>query len=501
MNQARQNATATRLTGGKVLITGGFNSAFLNSAEIYNSSGGSFSYTQGTMSAAREGHAATLLADGRVLITGGCNNSNTAEVKCDNFLSTADIYDPVAGSFSQTGSMTTPRKNHTTTLLPDGKVLIVGGSDGVNTLASAEIYDPGTGKFSQAGRLTDARKFHTASQLPDGKVLIAGGEAVQPLSSMEVYDPSSGVFSVASPMSAPKSKHAATLLADGTVLLFGGANAPLLFFDVNYQSLVDNVSPNIVFSPDSKTGFVAYAGSGVVLAFSAETGAVIERIVTGGRPSFITPLHDGRSLAVVSILDNRIFVVDMQDLVLKNTYTFEGLFGFGSRITLSPDGSKGYISSTGTGAVIKFDVSNFTESGRLTTMTGPAQITITNDGSTLLVVDVRANEVVFVDTSTMTTKYKVTPLTNYPAASFTIANKAVLNADETLGVIASQDSNNTTSCSANAMFVFKASSGKIVNTRNVACYAGDTILLPGRGLLGRARPEQSLCGRDSERRL
>ena len=323
-----------------------------------------------------------------------------------------------------------------------------------------------------------ARKFHTASILPDGKVLIAGGEADQPLSSIEIFDPSSEAFTTAPSMTAPRSKHAAVELADSTILLVGGAQAGLLFFDMNYQSTSDNVSPNIVFSADSKTGFVSYAGSGTVLAFSAETGAVIKRIVTGGKPEFITPLQDGRSLAVVSVLDNRIFIIDMQDLVLKNTYTFNGYFGFGSRITLSPDRTKGYISSTPTGTVIKFDISTGSELGRLTGLQGPAQITVTKDGGTLLIVDVEANEVVFADASTMTSKYKVAPLEDYPAASFTISNKAVLNADETLGVIASQDSDTAASCVANALFVFKASTGKIVNTKTITCYPADTILSP-----------------------
>ncbi len=327
-------------------------------------------------------------------------------------------------------------------------------------------------------------------------MLIAGGEADQPLSSIEIFDPSSKAFTAAPSMTVPRSKHAAIELADGKILLVGGENAGLLFFDVNYQSMSDNVSPNIVFSADSKTGFVAYAGSGVVLAFSAETGAVIKRIVTGGKPAFITALPDGRSLAVVSVLDNRIFVIDMQDLVLKNTYTFNGYFGFGSRITLSPDGSKGYISSTPTGQVIKFDVSTVSELGRLTGMQGPAQITVTKDGSTLLIVDVVANEVVFADASTMTAKYKVTPLTDYPAASFTIANKAVLNADETLGVIASQDSDTATTCAANALFVFKVSSGKIVNTKIDCLLSRGHYPYAERGSLAGAWPEQPLCRPD-----
>ncbi len=492
MTVARQNATATRLSGGKILVAGGFNGAFLNSGEIYNASSGSFAKTVGAMVSAREGHTATLLSDGKVLIAGGCNNVNSSEIKCDRFLDSAEIYDPSTDSFSATGSMKTPRLNHAATILSDGKVLMTGGSNGVAVLDSAEIYDPGTRSFSPVGNLAAARKFHAASILPDGKALVAGGEADQPLSSMEIFDPSSKAFTAAPSMTVPRSKHAAVELADSTILLVGGAQAGLLFFDTNYQSTSDNVSPNIVFSADSKTGFVAYAGSGTVLAFSAENGAVIKRIVTGGKPEFITPLQDGRSLAVVSVLDNKVFIIDMQDLALKTTYTFNGYFGFGSRITLSPDGSKGYISSTPTGTVIKFDVSTGSELGKLTGLQGPAQITVTKDGRTLLIVDVEANEVVFADASTMTAKYKVAPVADYPAASFTISNKAVLNADETLGVIASMDSDTAASCVANALFVFKVASGKIVNTKMIACYPGGYYPYAERGLLAGAWPEQPL---------
>jgi hypothetical protein len=52
-----------------------------------------------------------------------------------------------AGDVSSTGGLRTPRRKHTATLLPDGKVLVVGGfsTGGSNApLASAELYDPAT---------------------------------------------------------------------------------------------------------------------------------------------------------------------------------------------------------------------------------------------------------------------------------------------------------------------------------------------------------------------
>jgi hypothetical protein len=479
MQTARQNPTATRLSDGKVLVVGGFNGAFINSAELFDPADSSFTYTSGYMDDAREGHTATLLSDGRVLVTGGCNNSDSSKIICDKYLSTAEIYDPTEDTFTATGAMNSPRSNHTATLLPDGRVLITGGANGTATLATAEIYDPTTEKFTAVSSMGAARMNHTASILANGTVLIAGGQSDTHLSSAEIFTPAAGSFATLSTsLSVPRSMHTATVLTDGSVLFAGGENADLLIFDVNYQSASDNVSPNIVFSPDSQTGFVPYTGSGVIVAFSVASEPVVKRIVTGGRPAYMTLLPDGKTMAVVSVLDNKIFIIDTVALTVKSTYSFTGEFAFGSILTLSPDGSTGYVSSTSTGEVIKFDVATGRELGRLTGMKAPAQITVTKDGKTLLIVDTSTNEVVFADSSSMTSKYKMSPLVDYPTASFTIFNKAVLNLDETQGVIASQDLATGSTCSANTLFIFNPSTGAIIDIGAVGCTPGFTTLMP-----------------------
>jgi N-acetylneuraminic acid mutarotase len=475
MTVARQHFGATVLDDGSVLLTGGYNGAFINTAELYNPLSNTFSSTTGVMTESREGHASALLPDGKVLITGGCNNSGS-EFVCNQFLSSAELYDPSTGTFSSTGSMMTPRVKHTATLLPDGRVLIAGGTNGTSPLASAEIYDPSTGVFTQTGSLGTARMGSTATTLRDGRILIAGGQGYQYLAGAEIYDPAAGAFtSVSSFMASPRSFHSATVLTDGQVFIVGGRNTDPLVFDTNERYSADDIATNIYFPPDSDIGFVSFTGSGVVAAFSAKTGEIVGRIETGGNPAFLIPLLDGQTLAVVSVLDNKIFMIDINSLLLRTTYSFSGTFGFGSILSLSPDGNTGYISATSLGKVIKFDIPTGIELGALEGLNAPAQITVTKDGDTLLIVDTIADEVVFADAPSMTVKYKMTPLTDFPTTSFTIYNKAVLNQDETYGMIAED---NASQIIANLAFIFDPTNGNIVAYHSIGLQPYFTTLLP-----------------------
>ena len=189
MTIARQNETATRLQDGRVLIAGGESAdamTLIASAELYDPATGKFNPT-GSMQTAREYHTATLLSDGRALITGGYVVHPGSD---DATLASAELYDPATGKFSATASIKNERRQHTATLLSDGRVLIAGGEDESETaLASTELYDPEAGKFSPAGSLAQARFYHTATRLSDGRVLIAGGDDESGLASAELYQP------------------------------------------------------------------------------------------------------------------------------------------------------------------------------------------------------------------------------------------------------------------------------------------------------------------------
>ena len=166
----------------------------------------------GSLNIARYDPTATMLSDGKVLIVGGSNGRGLS-------LNSAELYDPMTGTWSTTGSLNTPRYLHTATLLANGKVLVVGG---VDDGASAELYDPKTATWSGTGRLNTGRFWHTATLLQNGKVLVAGGAGGD--SSAELYDPATGNWSITGGLAVARYGQTATLLQNGKVLIVGGSD-------------------------------------------------------------------------------------------------------------------------------------------------------------------------------------------------------------------------------------------------------------------------------------
>ncbi len=84
----------------------------------------------------RTAHTATRLLDGRILLAGGSNGIN-------DMLALVEIFDPVSGALTAVAPLNTPRHGHTATLLGDNRVLVVGGYNAQQGwLADAELYDP-----------------------------------------------------------------------------------------------------------------------------------------------------------------------------------------------------------------------------------------------------------------------------------------------------------------------------------------------------------------------
>ncbi|WP_330166775.1 MULTISPECIES: Kelch repeat-containing protein [unclassified Corallococcus] len=125
----------TLLPNGKVLAAGGYDplvDLVVGAAELYDPAAGTWTLT--APMGGRVFYTATLLTSGKVLVAGGALEIFELEIFS---LATARLYDPVSGTWSPTGSMAQPRYGHVATLLPNGTVLVTGGS-----VPTVELYLP-----------------------------------------------------------------------------------------------------------------------------------------------------------------------------------------------------------------------------------------------------------------------------------------------------------------------------------------------------------------------
>ena len=235
---ARVDLTATTLVSGDVVVIGGQEVAtkqasskvalvtVLNGTPIVTMS-------RATLANPRSGHTATRLADdvgASVLVAGGVDDTGMP-------VAAAELYKPLSDTFSTNfnRSMIVPRRRHQAVLLPDGSVLFIGGIDATGQpVTKLELFALDTG-FVETGNgavlppnagVVD----FTATVLPDGRVLIAGGSTTAdgktPTNNVFIasLDPVDGTVDIVPTdrLAVPRAGHQATLLCDGTVLISGG---------------------------------------------------------------------------------------------------------------------------------------------------------------------------------------------------------------------------------------------------------------------------------------
>lgn len=176
---------------------------------------------------------ATLLPDGRVLVVGG-DASSTA--------TTAELYDPATNSWSLTAGFTPRIIGFSAVLLQDGQVLVASGAISAPPFYTpqAELYDPTCGTWTRTGNVLTARSDYSATLLSNGKVLVAGGNGRDnTLSPCELYDPVTGTWTQTGSLQKHRQSHRATLLPDGRVLVAGGGVNALRMGFVHVAEIYD----------------------------------------------------------------------------------------------------------------------------------------------------------------------------------------------------------------------------------------------------------------------
>ncbi|MCG3133520.1 MAG: hypothetical protein HMLKMBBP_00698 [Planctomycetes bacterium] len=247
MLEERDFAAAAPLPNGKVLVTGGLrysgsNAFYSDTAEILEL--GTFRTTFGRPVRRRAGHSLTPLPDGRVLVVGGVSAQS-------GFPATAEIFDPVSELFT---TLPEPalyhRQIHNATALQGGGLVLV--TDGGNSLA--EVFDAATGKFSAAGGGSFVSRTRAGTALlPDGRVLIVGGLSQQGattliLDAVDLYDPRYGdwgrIRNAGVKLDPARAGHTVTALRSGQVLIAGGFEPTGLGGD--------NLASAVLFTPEEE---------------------------------------------------------------------------------------------------------------------------------------------------------------------------------------------------------------------------------------------------------
>jgi hypothetical protein len=220
MSGQRLNHTATLLADGTVFIAGGDRlHQGRGTCEIYDPVANTFKSTA-DLTAPRFAHTTTLLNNGKLLITGGFNPVISAD------LASAEIYDVATNTAISTGSMSLSRRFHTAVLLSTSKVLVTPGQD-ILSADVLEIYDPVAGTFSQV-ELHIGRNNGTVVTLSDGRVPIASGAFLgEALVSAEVFNPTNQTLVFTDNALVDHTFGRAVLLTNDTALLVGSLFTPL----------------------------------------------------------------------------------------------------------------------------------------------------------------------------------------------------------------------------------------------------------------------------------
>lgn len=197
--------------------------------------------------------------------------------------------------------------------LPDGRVLVTGGSRSVAPARVCEIFDPKTGAFTATGRLSVPRSLHAAATLSDGRVIVIGGGTGSPrtnLATTEVWDPTTGELTMGPSLTTPRARAAAVTLKDGRVVMVAAEGATVAVIGAGAEILAADQSAwtalpkppgahRAVFAlPDDRV--LAVGGEGVSASLLDVDGATwTPRPMSRARAAFAaTQLADGKVVVV-----------------------------------------------------------------------------------------------------------------------------------------------------------------------------------------------------------
>ncbi|MBI4927363.1 MAG: hypothetical protein HY835_06330 [Anaerolineae bacterium] len=251
LNVQRRHHAAVILPGGVILVAGGRNQdgQVVNSAETNRFTSGSADPSD--LRQANYGlfrPSATLMPNGDVLITGGGGENAGGLIECHNYVHRWVYADDTFTDVPVQKNMHNARCAHSTTLLPDGRVVVIGGftSIGGGTSGPGEIFDGTSWSILKAGG--QVFDDHKAVLLPDGKLFLfqAGGM------DSYIFDPADLSFrKTLNQAAGTYTALTATLMKNGKILILGSLSSDTVeVFDPGTETYttVPHPSPGVRFN-------------------------------------------------------------------------------------------------------------------------------------------------------------------------------------------------------------------------------------------------------------
>lgn len=139
---------------------------------------------------------AVMYAPGKVLQLGGNGYFNGDGMTASNKATVID-FNTATPTVTETAAMTHARRYPNAVVLPNGQVVVTGGTrvgnnGGADAVYAAEIWNPATGTWTLGASAAQIRVYHSATLLlPNGSILSTGGGAPGPVNNLnaEVYYP------------------------------------------------------------------------------------------------------------------------------------------------------------------------------------------------------------------------------------------------------------------------------------------------------------------------
>ena len=265
---ATTGRTVTQLPGGSWISIGGDGVAS-DRAELVHADG-SQTPLGARLAHPRTAHSATVLPDGRVLVLGGVDAVGAVVAE-------PEVFEPETRRFrTEPIKELLPRAHHSATVLGDGRVLIAGGVDGDGrAVRDVELWNPATGSVETLdGHLDVARLDHRASLLPGGRLLVSGGAAVDgtPAAAAVIIDPGTGRID-------------AMNSADASQLAAGleGTQAPA----------IENTTPGpeAIDVPGARPLVLRFTKRMAMASLSSQSCTLVGP--AGAEPVVVTPVDDG----------------------------------------------------------------------------------------------------------------------------------------------------------------------------------------------------------------